>query len=129
MRLHRHLLFTVSLGVLAAAWVACSSNHSGGSGTVDAASDSPLDTTTGDDSSPDCNPCYQMCPCSPGSTSSLVTGSCMVYTCGASGMWMFECLGLGCPDDSGLDAEPQGDGGSEAASDAASDVATDAASD
>ncbi len=44
---------------------------------------------------PDCNPCLQVCACTPGDTF-FATGSCMTYTC-VSGTWgAFDCLGLGC---------------------------------
>jgi hypothetical protein len=55
-----------------------------------------------------CNPCLQVCPCTPGFTF-YDPGSCTTYTC-LDGAWGgVSCLGLGC-DEAG-DAGDGGDGG------------------
>jgi hypothetical protein len=51
---------------------------------------------------PECNPCFQLCPCTPGDTF-FSPGTCTTYTC-LDGAWGGGgCLGPGCDD--GGDAE------------------------
>jgi hypothetical protein len=54
-----------------------------------------------------CNPCFQICPCTPGFTF-YDPGTCTTYTC-LDGAWGgISCVGLGC-----VDAGEAGDGGEE----------------
>jgi hypothetical protein len=90
------------------AWTACRSNSVPlPASTGDASSD------TGDDAEASveqpegeaCNPCIQICPCTPGFTF-YDPGTCTTYTC-LDGAWGgMSCLGLGC-----VEAGEAGDGG------------------
>src|ERR1700722_13482274 len=100
MRTPRHAFFAASTLLIAMAYVACIGPGSGGNPSapgVDASQNDVVDASppNGDVSMQDCNPCYMECPCTPGSQSNLVFGSCMIYTCPTSGMWgYFQCVSL-----------------------------------
>ena len=131
----------LALAALGAAWTGC---HGTSPGDTEIPGEDATDGTDDATLLPDtfeCNPCFQICPCTPGATM-YSASSCTTFTCGANGLWGGRgCLGLGCVDagddssddetgrsaDGGHAATEVGDAGD--ASDGAKEGATDATSD
>ena len=120
-------------------WIACKSSSSGSASGDDGGDDGGSDVAQQPEG-PACDPCLQVCACTPGDMY-FSPGNCMTVTCGPSGMWGGGgCVGLGCVDaaDDGeagemdatnevsteASAEGAAEGGAEASVDAPTDVAT-----
>jgi hypothetical protein len=79
-----------------------------------------------------CNPCIQVCPCTPGFTF-YDPGTCTTYTC-VDGSWGgMGCIGLGCDDageaDARLDSAAWTDASPSEAGDSSSDAGDGATAD
>jgi hypothetical protein len=143
MRFGRFSSAAFVLAALGAGWTGCKGSSNGASAAGDDASDDADDATLAPDTF-DCNPCFQVCSCTPGTTM-FSPGSCTTFTCGADGLWGGQgCIGLGCvdaaddvsEDDEGTNAGPidaatdaVNDARDAATSDASEDVATDGTAD
>jgi len=149
------VLAALVLGLAGATWIACKSSSSGSASGDDGGDDGGSDATQQPEG-PTCNPCLQVCACTPGDTY-FSPGNCMTVTCGPSGTWGGGgCVGLGCVDatddgeagetdattevgaeasaEASADAEPESGGeasvdAADAARDASTDVVTDVATD
>lgn len=114
-----------------AAWWSCSSSSAGGSG-----GGGPDGGEAGDDASdvtieqPECNPCFQICACTPGDMVYSPT-ACMTFTCPPTGVWgEMGCTGPSKCGDASDEQQPPGmDATTEAAPEAASDAPADAPAD
>jgi hypothetical protein len=114
----RLALTALTAWTLVVAWTACHAGTSpaGGNSGGDAAdAGSPPETES---APPECNPCFQLCACTPGDTF-FSPGTCTTYTC-VDGAWGGGgCLGLGCDD--GGDAESVDDAAEDGGGDAGDD--------
>ncbi len=104
--------------------------------------DASLNATSGP-YAPDCNPCNEVCACTPGAqghNGAFYGCPQEVTACGADGLWTFDCEGTACDastrhadatgddaDDGASDGDALGDGPSEG--DAPADAAADAPAD
>jgi hypothetical protein len=123
MRLRRFSSAAFVLAALGASWTGCKGSSRGTSAAGDDAGDDADDATLAPDTF-ECNPCFQVCSCTPGATL-FSPGSCTTFTCGADGLWGGRgCIGLGCVDAAEDDSED--DQGTDAS---AGDAATDAVND
>ena len=108
-------LTVICVGVLAIGFPSCNKSDDGGSGDDGGDEGDVLnldDQTIIPDDSGSCDPCSDVCPCTPGDTF-FNTGSCETVTCGSSGFWGgTSCLGLGCDEAGDDDSGSSGDDGS-----------------
>ena len=128
MRLRRFSSAAFVLAALGASWTGCKGSSNGSSTAGDDAGDDADDATLAPDTF-ECNPCFQVCSCTPG-TSMFSPGSCTTFTCGADGLWGGQgCIGLGCVDASDDASDDTDASAGDAAMDAAHDARDAATSD